>query len=57
VVDEQVRFGSKADIEAPSSDVRFTPESGHWLSATGCPLGGQKRFEDHFEVEREKLVQ
>jgi hypothetical protein len=24
-----VRFGSKADIEAPSPDVRFTPESGH----------------------------
>ena len=22
-------FGSKADIQAPSSDVRFTPESGH----------------------------
>src|SRR6516162_6251460 len=24
-----VRFGSKVDIEAPPSDVRFTPESGH----------------------------
>jgi hypothetical protein len=24
-----VRFGSKADIHAPSSDVRFTPKSGH----------------------------
>jgi hypothetical protein len=24
-----VRFGSKADIQAPSSDVRFTPKSGH----------------------------
>ena len=24
-----VRFGSKADIEAPPPDVRFTPESGH----------------------------
>jgi hypothetical protein len=24
-----VRFGSKADIEAVQSDVRFTPESGH----------------------------
>jgi hypothetical protein len=24
-----VRFGSKADIQALSSDVRFTPESGH----------------------------
>jgi hypothetical protein len=24
-----VRFGSKADIEAASPDVRFTPESGH----------------------------
>jgi hypothetical protein len=24
-----VRFGSKADIEADQSDVRFTPKSGH----------------------------
>src|SRR6516165_8592805 len=29
---------SKADITARSIDVRFTPESGHWLSAAGCPL-------------------
>jgi hypothetical protein len=28
-----VRFGSKADIEAHQSDVCFTPESGHGL----CP--------------------
>src|SRR6516225_10076680 len=27
-----VRFGSKADIEAPPFDVRFTPESGHQSS-------------------------
>jgi hypothetical protein len=24
-----VRFGSEADIEAPSPNVRFTPKSGH----------------------------
>jgi len=28
-----VRFGSKADIEAPPPDVCFTPESGHRLAA------------------------
>ena len=28
-----VRFGSKADIEARPFDVRFTPESGRQLSA------------------------
>ena len=33
-----VRFGSKADIEACSVNVRFTPESGHWDSAAKCPL-------------------
>ena len=33
-----VRFGSKADIEAPSFDVRFTPKSGHQNSAAKCPL-------------------
>src|SRR5262249_23680766 len=33
-----VRFGSKADIEVRSEDVRFTPKSGHWLSTSECPL-------------------
>jgi hypothetical protein len=33
-----VRFGSKADIEVRPFDVRFTPKSGHQLSALGCPL-------------------
>jgi hypothetical protein len=33
-----VRFGSKADIGARLAHVRFTPESGHWLSASGCPV-------------------
>ena len=33
-----VRFGSEADIEAPPPDVRFTPNSGHQLTALGCPL-------------------
>jgi hypothetical protein len=27
-----VRFGSKADIAASPTNVRFTPESGHWNS-------------------------
>ena len=34
-----VRFGSKADIDACPSDVRVTPKSGHRLSALGCPPG------------------
>src|SRR5262249_33479259 len=33
-----VRFGSKADIAAHSSDVRFTPKSRHWDLAATCPL-------------------
>jgi hypothetical protein len=33
-----VRFGSKADMTACPRDVRFTPKSGHQLSALGCPL-------------------
>ena len=32
-----VRLGSDADIEASLMDVRFTPESGHQLSALRCP--------------------
>jgi hypothetical protein len=31
-----VRFGSKADIEMPLLDVRFTPKSGHWQTTVGC---------------------
>ena len=30
-----VRFGSNADIARCQADVRFTPESGHWLSVVG----------------------
>jgi len=40
----RVRFGSKADIQAPSSDVRFTPKSGHWLSVSECPLCAKSRL-------------
>jgi hypothetical protein len=29
-----VRFGSKADIQRRLSDVRFTLESGHWMSVS-----------------------
>jgi hypothetical protein len=32
------RTGSKVDIAAGPSNVRFTPKSGHSLSASGCPL-------------------
>jgi len=38
VVARHVRFGSKADVAAPSCDVRFTPKSGHWNSVVECPL-------------------
>jgi hypothetical protein len=33
-----VRFGSKADIDAHPRNVRFTPKSGHWNSVVECPL-------------------
>src|SRR5262249_9271125 len=33
-----VQVRSQADIEARSNNVSFTPESGHWLSVSGCPL-------------------
>ena len=38
-----VRFGSKADMEALSPNVCFTPKSGHWLSMSGCPLCAKSR--------------
>ena len=33
-----VRFGSKADIAECETNVRFTPENGHWNSVAACPL-------------------
>ena len=42
-----VRFGSKADIEAASPDVRFTPKSRHSLTGLARPLcakSGSRRF-------------
>ena len=36
-----VRFGSKADIDAHLSDVRFTPESGHQSPQSACPLSAR----------------
>ena len=51
-----VRFGSKADIRAPSSDVRFTPESGHRLSLSGCPLCARSGLL-HRSNRRQLLVQ
>ena len=38
-----VRFGSKADIEARPLDVRFTPKSGHCLARLECPLCANRR--------------
>src|SRR5262249_7099564 len=32
VRNHDVRFGSKADIARCQTDVRFTPESGHWIA-------------------------
>jgi hypothetical protein len=41
-----VRCGSKADIEEGATDVRFTPESGHWNSADKCPLSRREEQEE-----------
>src|SRR6516164_76769 len=45
-----VRFGSKAGIGIRPRCVRFTPESGHWLSVLGCPLCAKSRHSSHFWV-------
>ena len=43
-----VRFGSKADIEWPAGDVRFTPKSGHWRAPyLGLRLAGFGRSRAH----------
>ena len=38
-----VRFGSKADMCAAKSHVRFTPESGHKLAPVECPLSARSK--------------
>src|SRR5215469_10390885 len=38
-----VRFGSKADIAAPPTNVRFTPKSRHWNSVSKCRLCAKSR--------------
>jgi hypothetical protein len=38
-----VRFGSKADIGASPTNVRFTPKSGHRNSVVECPLCAKSR--------------
>jgi hypothetical protein len=39
-----VRFGSKADIGVVLIYVRYSPKSGHRLSAPGCPLCAKSRL-------------
>ena len=36
-----VRFGSKADMGLPLTDVRFTPKSGHCSARQRCPLSAK----------------
>jgi hypothetical protein len=43
--DANVRFGSKADIATPPTNVRFTPKSGHYRSANKCPLCAKSRHD------------
>src|SRR5262249_56667835 len=44
------RFGSKADIGESATDVRFTPESGHRLSALGRPLSAVSGCEQVHQI-------
>jgi hypothetical protein len=52
VLKVDVRLGSKADIEVPPADVRFTPKSGHWNSVWECPLCAKSR---HSALQKERL--
>jgi hypothetical protein len=41
-MDPSGSFGSKADVTLLNFDVRFTPESGHSPTRSGCLLWGHK---------------
>jgi hypothetical protein len=43
-------FGSKADIAVRLRNVRFTPESGRWVTAFGCPLSAWPGIETELIV-------
>src|SRR5215472_1691276 len=43
-------LGSKADIAERETNVRFTPKSGHWNSATECPLCAKSRHSSRFSI-------
>src|SRR5262249_8539411 len=45
-----VRFGSKADICAAKSHVRFTPESGHVRCTRLCPLWAKGGHRDDYNL-------
>jgi hypothetical protein len=49
VLKPNVRFGSKADMNACPRDVRFTPRKQTFVSANGCVcLGPEVDIFDHF---------
>ena len=53
-----VRFGSKADVTASTCDVRFTPESGHSPTRSGCLLWancGHSGLLEHFISRRDDV--
>jgi hypothetical protein len=50
-----VRFGSEADMARLNFDVRFTPESRHSPTRSGCPLWAtsglmQRSKKDHYSI-------
>jgi hypothetical protein len=45
-----VRFGSKAEIEAPPPNVCFTPKSGHCRATVGCPLCATSRYQPNHSI-------
>ncbi len=42
----EVRFGSRTDMRAGVTDVRFTPESGHTVGCTKCPLSAKSGHQE-----------
>jgi hypothetical protein len=43
-IGKNVRFGSKADVTLLNFDARFTPESGHSPTRSGCLLRANSGF-------------
>jgi hypothetical protein len=48
--------GSKADLTAPKSNFRFTPQSGHRTMSVSCQYRKSQTLFDHHDIKRGRQI-